>query len=49
MPWSLKEGEKWTKEMRQGQITRLEVVLPLKAEAIAEIKRGLERMAESGG
>ncbi len=41
LPWSLKEGEAWTHEMRQDQITRLEAALPLEREAIREIESAL--------
>ena len=41
-PWSLKEGETWTNEMRQDQIERLETALPLEREAIQEIERALD-------
>jgi hypothetical protein len=41
LPWSLKEGERWTNEMRQGQIERLEAALPLEREAIQEIEQAL--------
>jgi hypothetical protein len=38
LPWSLKEGEAWTNEMRQEQLARLKAALPLEREAIQEIK-----------
>lgn len=41
LPWSLKEGEAWTKEMRHDQIKRLEAALPLEREAIQEIEKAL--------
>jgi hypothetical protein len=41
MPWSLKEGEAWTNEMRQEQIDRLEAALPLERAAIGEIEQAL--------
>jgi hypothetical protein len=40
-PWSLKEGQPWTNEMRQAQIERLEAALPLERQALQEIKVAL--------
>ena len=44
LPWSLKEGETWTNEMRQDQLARLETALLLEREAIQEIKKALDNM-----
>jgi hypothetical protein len=44
LPWSLREGEAWTNEMRQDQIARLEAALPLEREAIGEIDSALDAM-----
>jgi hypothetical protein len=41
LPWSLKEGQAWTNEMRQDQIARLEAALPLEREALREVKGAL--------
>jgi hypothetical protein len=41
LPWSLKEGESWTTEMRADQIRRLEVALPLERAALQEIRAAL--------
>jgi hypothetical protein len=45
LPWSLKEGEAWTNEMRQDQIGRLEAALPLEREAIEEIEGTLAALS----
>ena len=41
LPWSLKEGEAWTNEMRAEQMTRLEAALPLERKAIQETESAL--------
>ena len=41
LPWSLKEGEAWTNEMRREQIQRLEAALPLERKAVQEIENAL--------
>ena len=40
-PESLKKGRKWTKEIRQEQVNRLEEALPLEVRAIDEIEKAL--------
>ena len=44
LPWSMKEGEAWTNEMRQDQIARLKAALPLEREALHEIKAALDSL-----
>lgn len=44
MPWSLKDGETWTDEMRAAQIERLEVALPLEREAFVELRAALDSL-----
>lgn len=41
LPWSIKEGEAWTNEMRVDQIKRLQAAYPLERKAIDEIKKAL--------
>jgi hypothetical protein len=41
LPWSLKEGEAWTSEMRAEQIRRLEGAWPLERRAIQAIETAL--------
>jgi hypothetical protein len=41
LPWTPKEGEAWTNEMRRDQIARLGIALPLEREAIREIESAL--------
>jgi hypothetical protein len=41
-PWSLKEGGKWTNEMRSTQIERLTKAFPMEREAIQHIKDALD-------
>jgi hypothetical protein len=41
LPWSLKEGQAWTNELRADQIRRLEAALPLERQAIQEIEAAL--------
>lgn len=48
LPWSLKEGESWTSEMREQEIRRLEAALPLEREAIQEIERALSKVTDEG-
>jgi hypothetical protein len=45
-PWTLKQGESWTAETRQGQIQRLKAALPLEREALAEIEKALAATGE---
>ena len=44
LPWSLKEGESWTGELREQEIGRLEAALPLEREAIQEIGQALSKV-----
>jgi len=40
-PWMLEKGKKWSNEMREEQIRRLQEALPLEKHAIAEIEKAL--------
>ena len=40
--WSLKEGQKWTNEMRSDQLERLRTAYPLECDAIHEIQLALK-------
>jgi hypothetical protein len=44
MPWSLKDGEAWTDEMRAAQVERLKAALPLEREAIGELRAALDSL-----
>ena len=44
LPWSLKEGETWTSEMRQDQLRRMNEAFLLEQQAIREIEEALGAM-----
>jgi len=49
LPWSLKEGQTWTSEMRQDQMRRLQEALPLEREAVEEIEKALALAEDAKG
>lgn len=47
-PFTLKDGQQWTLELRQAQVRRLEAALPLEREAISEIRVALGLLKPAG-